>query len=252
MARKIAVIIRKGGSAKTTTATNLAAGLHQKGARVLLVDVDSQANATKGVGLRPDDLSATLNDVFAGRVQRVHEAIVANRFKLHVLAGHPHLSQTEQGMVSNPDNLWLLKEWLTELDSFYDYIVIDTPPSEGMLAYSALLAADRVVVPVSAESFTDDGLAAALAMIGRVQARHNPQLVIDGILFTKTDHTQFKSALNDDLSSNYADLIYPFEIPRGTHVNQANSLGVPIVIWSPSHPAAIAYDKLVERIRRNG
>ena len=212
----------------------------------------SQANATKGVGLRPEELQFTLNDIFAGQVQNVRDAIVANRFGLHVLAGHSHLSQTEQGMVSNPDNLWLLKELLAEVDDDYDYIVIDTPPNEGMLTYSALLAADRVVIPVAAESFTDDGLAAALAMIGKVQARHNPQLIVDGILFTKADRTQFKEALNDDLSASYAELIYPFEIPRGTHVNQANSLGIPIVLWSPSHPAAIEYEKLVERIRSNG
>ena len=94
MAKKFAIVIRKGGSGKTTTTTNLAAGLHQKGGRVLMVDIDSQANATKGVGLISEDL-ATLNDVFAGRVGDVRDAIVANGFGLHVLSGHRDLSQTE-------------------------------------------------------------------------------------------------------------------------------------------------------------
>lgn len=252
MAKKIAVVIRKGGSGKTTTTTNLAAGLHQKGVRVLMVDIDSQANATKGVGLMPEDLSVTLNDVFAGRVANVRDAIVTNSFGLHVLPGHRDLSQTEQGMVSSPDSLWRLKEILTEVDGDYDYIVIDTPPNEGMLTYSALLAADKVIIPVAAESFTDDGLAAAMEMIGRVQQRSNPQLSVDGILFTKTDRTQFKDVLSDDLAANYSELIYPFDVPRGTHVNHANSLGTPVVLYMPSHPAAIGYNQLVERIRSNG
>src|SRR5713101_1788170 len=189
MAKKFAVVIRKGGSGKTTTTTNVAAGLTQNGSRVLMVDIDSQANATKGVGLVPEDLQYTLNDVFAGRVSSVRDAIVSNYFNLHVLPGHRDLSQTEQGMVGNPDSLWRLKEMLAEVENDYDFIVIDTPPNEGMLTYSALLAA-------------------AMAMIGRVQQRSNPQLTVDGILFTKTDHTQFKEVLSDDLSANYATLIY--------------------------------------------
>jgi chromosome partitioning protein len=252
MAKKFAVVIRKGGSGKTTTTTNVAAGLHQKGDRVLLVDIDSQANATKGVGLIPEDLAYTLNDVFAGRVGSVRDAIVTNSFGLHVLPGHRDLSQTEQGMVGNPDSLWRLKEMLAEVENDYDYIIIDTPPNEGMLTYSALLAADRAIIPVAAESFTDDGLAAAMAMIGRVQQRSNPQLTIDGILFTKTDRTQFRDVLSDDLSANYSALIYPFDVPRGTHVNHANSLGAPIVLYMPSHPAAVGYSQLVERIHSNG
>ena len=155
-------------------------------------------------------------------------------------------------MVGNPDSLWRLKEILAEVESDYDFIVIDTPPNEGMLTYSALLAADRVIIPVAAESFTDDGLAAAMAMIGRVQQRSNPQLTVDGILFTKTDRTQFKEVLSDDLSTNYSALIYPFDVPRGTHINHANSLGTPIVLYMPSHPAAVGYSQLVERIRNNG
>ncbi len=252
MAKKLAVVIRKGGSGKTTTTTNLAAGLSQKGSRVLMVDIDSQANATKGIGLVAEDLKYTLNDVFAGRIASVRDAIVPNNFGLHVLSGHRDLSQTEQGMVGNPDSLWRLKEILAEVENDYDFIVIDTPPNEGMLTYSALLAADKVIIPVAAESFTDDGLAAAMAMIGRVQQRSNPQLAVDGILFTKTDRTQFREVLSDDLRANYSALIYPFDVPRGTHVNHANSLGVPIVLYMPSHPAAVGYSKLVERIRNNG
>jgi chromosome partitioning protein len=252
MAKKYAVVIRKGGSGKTTTATNLAAGLRYGGSRVLLVDIDSQANATKGVNLVPEELKFTLNDVFAGRVTKIRDAIATNYFGLHVLPGHRDLSQTEQGMVGSPDSLWRLKELLTEVENDYDFIIIDTPPNEGMLTYSALLASDRVIIPVAAESFTDDGLAAAMAMIGRVQQRSNPQLVVDGILFTKTDRTQFREVLNKDLAADYASLIYPFDVPRGTHINHANSLGMPLVLYMPSHPAAIEYNKLVERIRNNG
>src|SRR5260370_32893901 len=136
MAKKFAVVIRKGGSGTSPTTTNWAAGLSQNGSRVLMVDIDSQANATKGVGLVLDDLQYTLNDVFAGRVTSVRDAIVPNYFGLHVLPGHRDLSQTEQGMVGNPDSLWRLKEILAEVGSDYDYIILDTAPKKGMSHYT--------------------------------------------------------------------------------------------------------------------
>src|SRR5260370_4330417 len=161
-----------------------------------MVDIDSRANARGGVALVVDDLEYSVNDVFAGRVTSVRDAIVTNYFGLHVLPGHRDLSQTEQGMVGRADSLWRLKELLAEVENDYDFIVIDTPPNEGMLTYSALLAADRVIIPVAAESFTDDGLAAAMAMIGRGQQRSNPQLPVNGILFRTTHRTQFKEVLS--------------------------------------------------------
>ena len=252
MAKKIAIVIRKGGSGKTTTATNLAAGLNEKGHKVLLVDLDSQSNATSGVGIDYRTVPNSINQVIAGDIQDVHTAIYENHFGLHVLPGSPELVKTENGMNGRPDSLWRLREVLDSIDNEYEFVVIDTPPNEGALTYSALLAANTAIVPVSAESWTDGGLEGAMQMIGRVQQHSNQQLSVDGILFTKTDRTQFKDSLYEDTNDAYKGLVYAFDIPRGTHVNQANTLGNPIVRFFPSHPAAVEYFKLVERIRQNG
>jgi cellulose biosynthesis protein BcsQ len=221
MARKIAVAIRKGGSGKTTTSINLATALLHKGQRVLLVDTDDQANATMGVGLNPSELSPTLNDLFANPQADPHTAIHQAYFGLHILPAHDNLARSEANM--EPDDVFLLRPILVKLESDYDFIVIDTPPTGGYLARNALAAADEVIIPVRAGAFSRGGLSKALATIEKAR-RSNPTLKVHGILPVSVDNTQFAADLLEEIGDHPAT-IYPRHVPRTTYVDQANELG---------------------------
>lgn len=246
MARKIALIVKKGGSGKTTTSTNLSTALAKRGHRVLLVDLDSQANATSGVGIVPYNLPATLNDVFAGRTQDPHQVIVTSDFGVDVLPAHEDLDKTAANM--EPDDIFALREILAQLDADYDFMFIDTYGTTGYLVYNALAAANEIIIPMKAGSWSDSGVAQALSSIQRARQRYNAGLKLSGILPTMVDHTIHTATLLEDAESAYADLLYPMHIIQSTKVNQANTLGMPIVIYEPSHPAAIAYEQLAERL----
>jgi chromosome partitioning protein len=245
MARKVAVAIRKGGSGKTTTSINLATVLHNKGKRVLLVDTDDQANATMGVGLDPDQLTPTLNDLFANPNSDPHKAIHQSSFGLHVLPAHESLAKSEANM--EPDDMFLLRMILGQLDSDYDFIIIDTPPNGGYLARNALAAADEVIIPVRAGAFSRGGLHKAFVTIERAR-RSNPSLKIHGILPLSVDNTQFAADLLEEVAGNERASIYPNHIPRTTYVDQANELGIPLVMYKPAHDATTAYNKLAEAL----
>lgn len=245
MARKIAVAIRKGGSGKTTTSINLATALLHKGQRVLLVDTDDQANATMGIGLDPDQLQYTLNDLFADPSTDPHTAVHRAYFGLDVLPAHDNLSKSEANM--EPDDMFLLRMILAKLDTEYDFIIIDTPPTGGYLARNGLAAADEVIIPVRAGAFSRGGLRKELATIEKAR-RYNPDLKIHGVLPLSVDNTQFAADLLEEVSENQQATIYPYHVPRTTYVDQANELGIPLVMYKPVHDASNAYQWLAETL----
>src|SRR6266511_1561504 len=247
MARKIAIAIRKGGSGKTTTSINLATALMHKGQHVLLVDTDDQANATMGVGLNPDELEPTLNDLFANPATDPRTAIHRTFFGLDVLPAHDHLSRTEANMEA--EDMFLLRAILAQLDSAYDFIIIDTPPTKGYLMRNALAAADEVIIPVRAGAFSRGGLRKELATIEKARG-YNPSLTLSGILPLSVDNTQFAADLVGEVGESYESAIYPTDmhVPKTTYVDQANELGIPVVMYKPAHGASTAYYKLAEAL----
>jgi len=245
MARKIAFAIRKGGSGKSTSSINVSTALLHKGQRVLLVDTDDQANATMGVGLEPDQLQYTLNDLFADPSLDPHLAIHQSYFGLHVLPAHDNLSKSEANM--EPDDMFLLRLILKKLDSEYDFIIIDTPPTGGYLARNGLAAADEVIIPVRAGAFSRGGLRKELATIERAR-RYNPNLKMPGILPLSVDNTQFAADLLEEVAGTQDASIYPHHVPRTTYVDQANELGIPLVMYKPAHDASSAYLALAETL----
>jgi chromosome partitioning protein len=147
-----------------------------------------------------------------------------------------------------PDDIFALRELLAELDPEYDFMFIDTYGTTGYLVYNALAAADEVIIPMKAGSWSDSGVAQALTSIKRAQQRYNPSLKVHGILPTMTDRTIHTAAMLEDTQGAYANLVYPLEVTHSTKVNQANTLGMPIVVYEPEHPAAVAYQQLAERL----
>ncbi len=246
MAKKIAITLRKGGSGKTTTAVNLAAALQLKGKRVLLVDLDPQANATLAVGIDPTTLGKNINHLFTTIDTEPGEVVTHTAFGLALLPSHPDLALTESGMKAT--QVGLLRGLLAPFEMAYELIIIDTPPSESYLTVNALAAADEVIIPLQAHYLALQGLAQALTQIEQVQNGLNPRLKVAGILPTLVNaRTNISKAVLEDVKQNYAHLLYPIGIEYSVKHSEASLAGLPIVLYDPTHQGAIAYMQLAER-----
>lgn len=253
MAKKIAIAIHKGGVGKTTSAKNIAAALAIAGKRTLLIDLDEQANATKGLGIDPALLAATLNDLFTNPDLEPLSAVITTAVEgLHLIAGHPNLSKTETGMAlqradpSAPDPIGALKELLESLDEHYDFIILDTPPSLGYMTINALAAADELVIPAAASAYSQDGLARTIEAYERAVGNYNPALRLRGILITRVKRTNASSAVLDGISDAYSSLVLPQLIVESTAVDEAEQLNQPVVLYDPESPAAQGYKRVAE------
>ncbi|GAA0295408.1 ParA family protein [Streptomyces turgidiscabies] len=264
IARKIVVAIRKGGSGKTTTAVNLAGALMLLGKRVLLVDLDSQGNATRAMGVSRDEIILTVRDILAAKATNLKDAVVTRAWSeyaqgrsLDVLPSHEKLGNTEMGMAVQTalaqlgmgdepvDTMQSIANLLRFYETSYDYIIIDTAPNPGPLTLAALSAGDDMLIPYEMGAFNDDGLIHAFKTARDVQLKSNPNLTIHGILFTMTDNTLFSKESMDDMKQ-YEGHIYPFRVPRRTLYNWANNNGVPAIVARPSDDATRPYMQLAE------
>jgi chromosome partitioning protein len=253
MAKKIAIAIHKGGVGKTTSAKNIAAGMAMRGKRTLIVDLDEQANATKGMGVDPASLPATLNDLFANPKLDPREVIVATPYEgLHLLPGHPDLAKTETGMAlqradpNQPDPIGSLRSILEPLEGEYDYIIFDTPPSINYMTINALAAADELLIPAAASAYTEDGLTRTLEAYERAKKSYNPALVLRGVLVTRVKRTNASAQVFGDISRAYAGTTLPQAIVESTAVDEAEQLNQPVVHYDPSNVAAAGYMVIVD------
>jgi len=245
MAEKYVVTLRKGGCGKTTTAVNLAACLQLAGKRTLLVDLDPQANATISVGINPLDLKLSINDVFTSIDVQPPDVILTTSYGLSVLPSHPDLAKTEAGMQAT--QVGMLRGMLGPIEDQYDYIIIDTPPSESYLSVTALAYGDWVLIPVQAHFLATQALAQAMQDIQRVKQGLNPGLKIRGILFTMVNaRTNISKAVLDEVRSRYPEYVLPIEVGFSIRHVEASLAGVPMVIFDPNHPGSIAYKELAK------
>lgn len=255
MARKIVIAIRKGGVGKTTTAKNLAAAIAQLGHRVLLVDLDEQANATRGLGVDPTTLSGTLNDLFADATREPRSVILETGIDgLHLLPGHADLAKTETGMAfqrANPtatDPIGSLAAILAPLEAAYDYMLFDTPPAIDYMTINGLAAADELLIPAAASAYSEGGLTETLAEFERARLHYNPRLRMLGILITRVKRTNASTAVLDGIHAAYAEHVFSQAIVESTTVDEAEQLAAPVVVYEPENVAALGYMRVARMI----
>lgn len=248
MANIIAVLNQKGGVGKTTTAINLGAYLAKSGHSVLLADLDPQGNTTSGLGLDKQNLGTTLYDVLFSRAD-ANQTIHKLSAKLSVLPANANLAGAEVEMVSLPGRELLLRNTLAGLN--YDYILVDCPPSLGLLTINALSAANSVLVPVQAEYYALEGLSQLLNVIQQVRQAINPGLDILGVLITLYDSRNSLSAqVKKELENYFGAKLFTTVVPRNVRLAEAPSFGKTIAEHDKWSKGARAYKALAKEVEK--
>ena len=253
MGRIIAIANQKGGVGKTTTSVNLSACLAYLGKKVLLVDIDPQGNASSGVGVNKGEIQQCIYDVLIDDVsvkETIQETKVEN---LHIVPATISLAGAEIELVSTISREVRLKRALQEVQSLYDFIVIDCPPSLGLLTINSLTASDAIIIPVQCEFYALEGLSQLLSTIRLVQKHLNKNLAIDGVLLTMFDaRTNLGIQVIEEVKKYFQDKVYKTIIPRNVRLSEAPSHGEPIIIYDPKSRGAEVYLELAKEVIRNG
>jgi chromosome partitioning protein len=253
MARVIAIANQKGGVGKTTTAVNLAACLAAADLRTLLLDLDPQANATSGLGVRVPDGAPTIYEVLVDGAELSDTLQPTELDSLVVSPASYELVGAELELVNDEQRAYHLKGALDSARENFDYIVLDCPPSLGLLTLNALSVADSVVVPIQCEYLALEGLSRVLETLDRVRDSLNPGLELEGILLTMVDpRMNLTRQVVEDVRSHFAGKVFEVEIPRNVRLGEAPSFGKPIILYDLRSAGARAYLNLMREVVRNG
>jgi len=246
--RLLAIANQKGGVGKTTTAVNLATALSAVGQRVLLVDLDPQGNATTGLGVRRSMIEDSAYDVLFHEVPVCDVAVKTKVPRLDVLPSSIHLSGAEVELVTAASRETRLKKALN-VKLPYDYVIVDCPPSLGLLTLNALVAAHSIVVPLQCEFYALEGLSQLVNTVERVKSAYNPDLDIHGVVLTMFDkRNNLSEAVAQDVRDYFGDKVYKTIIPRNVRLSEAPSYGLPAIVYDMRCPGAQAYIKLAKEL----
>ncbi len=247
--RVYALANQKGGVGKTTSAINMAACVAEAGTPVLLIDLDPQANATTGLGFRPDELEASTYDLLHGR--SLDDVVIPTAVpNLDLAPSHPDLAAA-QVELANGDTL--LRDLLAGTGERYPYVFVDCPPSLGLLTVNALSAANRLIVPVQCEYYALEGLAQLLQSVELVRTRLNPRLGVTGVLLTMYDaRTTLARDVASEVREHFGSLVFDTVVPRSVRLAEAPSHGVPITRYDSRSAGADAYYRVALEVVERG
>ena len=253
MGKIIAVANQKGGVGKTTTAINLSAGLATEERKVLLVDADPQGNATSGSGIDRLGQRRTLYDALTGKAEVKDIVLPTEMPTMWVLPSDKNLAGIEIELADDPDRENVLKRLLDPIRDYFHYIIVDCPPSLGILTVNGLTAADSLLVPIQCEYFALEGVTELFETLARLKRELNPNLTIEGLLLTMYDErTNLSTAVAKDLRDFYGPQVLKTVIPRNVRLAEAPSFGKPIILYDIRSRGAESYIELAKEILSHG
>lgn len=252
MKKIFAITNQKGGVGKTTTAVNLSAALGKLGQKVLLIDMDPQGNTTSGVGIDKSELKMSVYDALIN-VDKVNEAIVKTKFtNLEVLPANMSLAGAELELANMENREAKLSQALALTQHQYDYVVIDCPPSLGLVTTNALCLSNAVIVPIQCEFYALEGLSQLMSTVRRVKRTYNSDLEVEGVLLTMFDaRLKLNQQVADEVNNYFEQKVFKTFIPRTVKLSEAPSFGKPIIYYDRYSKGARAYIKLAKEILKN-
>lgn len=253
MGRVIAIANQKGGVAKTTTAVNLAAAMALAGQQVLLVDIDPQANATSGVGVNKLAVARSIYDVLVDEADLRDVVLSTGVERLDLLPSAPALAGAEVELVGIGRREYRLATALAGVRPRYEYVIVDCPPSLGLLTINALTAADSVLIPIQCEYYALEGVGQLMHTVQLVQKHLNRRLEVEGVLLTMFDaRTNLAIEVVDEVKRYFGQQVFKTVIPRNIRVSEAPSHGQPVVTYDPRSKGAQVYFELAREVMLRG
>lgn len=249
MGKIIAIANQKGGVGKTTTSINLSASLAAKGKKVLIIDTDPQGNTTSGFGIDKNDLEDTIYELILGECS-IRDCIISNVIEnISIVPSNVNLAAAEIELIGVDKKEYILKNEVDYIRDDYDFIIIDCPPSLNMLTINSMTTADSVLVPIQCEYYALEGLSQLIHTVNLVKARLNPDLEMEGVVFTMYDsRTNLSMQVVENVKQNLNQRVYNTLIPRNIRLAEAPSYGIPINIYDAKSAGAEAYMQLADEI----
>ena len=249
MGRVIAIANQKGGVGKTTTTINLSACLAEKGKKILVIDTDPQGNTTSGFGLQKNDIENTIYELLLGEIS-IEESIIKNAVEgVDIIPSNVNLAAVEIELIGVDKKEFILRNEVEWVKDRYDFIIIDCPPSLSLLTINSMTTADTVLVPIQCEYYALEGLSQLIHTVNLVKERLNPDLDMEGVVFTMFDsRTNLSMQVVENVKANIQQKVYDTLIPRNIRLAEAPSYGMPINIYDPKSAGAEAYMSLADEI----
>ena len=252
MGRIIAIANQKGGVGKTTTSINLASALAEKGKKVLVIDTDPQGNTTSGFGIVKNEIDRTIYELMIGECS-IDEVITRNVVKgidgVDIIPSNVNLAAVEIELIDSDNKEYILREAISGIRDDYDFIIIDCPPSLSMLTVNAMTTANTVLVPIQCEYYALEGLSQLVHTVNLVKDRLNPELDMEGVVFTMFDsRTNLSLQVVENVKEHIQENVYKTIIPRNIRLAEAPSYGLPINVYEPKSAGAEAYRLLANEV----